>query len=59
MVSINSNNIPDTENTFPKLLIKHANDRAPHPAFRQIGLKWDTGQFTSVGLDLSLPNLVL
>ena len=22
------------------------------------GLEWDTGQFTSVGLDLSLPNLV-
>ena len=46
MVSTNLNsinNIPHTENTFPKLLLKHANDRASHPAFRQkrLGI-WQT-----------------
>ena len=46
MVNINLNsikNIPRTENTFPKLLLKNAKDRALHPTFRQkrLGI-WQT-----------------
>ena len=68
MVSINLNiinNIPHTENTFPKLLLKHANDRASHPAFRQkrLGiwqtLSWQQTKEMTENLSLGLSELGL
>ena len=61
----NLNNIPHIENTFPKLLLKHAKDRASHPAFRQkrLGiwqtLSWQQTKDTTESLSLGLSNLGL
>ena len=68
MVNINLNsinNIPRTENTFPKLLLKNAKDRASHPAFRQkrLGiwqtLNWQQTKEMTENLALGLSELGL